>query len=368
MSLIEIISLDSQLENRVVLAPRLNGNFGILKSGADAAESEVKKLEANKLDADGSNITSESRQIATGIVGGLGGAGIAGAVNRFGVGAARNFIGRGALREALEDAAAGRAVRDVDFGHVTRQQMDEINRIPGLAENAIMRDGRLVIPAENVKHIYNNRINRDGLSSDEVVNLLQNTMHGRSRISGGGNPYSAMMSYPENPTGYSILLPNANNTGINQVDNVIRTKNANQLANRIERNSSGLGGRNLPPSTTQENFRSMRFSARQPADGSIVPQTDGIVNRNLISGLADNNKTKTLINSVQAGNENIAQQSSVLNEAFQKRRMTGFMDPEIKESIKLPQTRKAEINYENFMNTNRDMRLLEQSLFGSCLD
>ena len=63
MALIEIISQDSQLENRAVLAPKLNDNFNILKAGADSAEAEIAKLDENKLDADGGNITQELRRV-----------------------------------------------------------------------------------------------------------------------------------------------------------------------------------------------------------------------------------------------------------------------------------------------------------------
>ena len=302
------------------------------------------------------NPESTAGQIATALAGGVTGAGFASAVNRGAIGVGKNFIGQIDLSDALRDISKGRSARDIDFGRVTKAKIDEINSVPGLADNVRMENNRIFIPAEKVQHIYDSRIAGNNMSRKQVIDTLQNVFHGKNATaSSGGNPYSVMMSNTNDPSGYGILLPNYNKTGQNAIDTVIRD-NPKRVQSKINRNNSRLDGRSSPSSSLSEDSPGTRFSSVQPASTLNIAQNPENVNQNIINALTDNNKTRKLVMAVQSGEDDIAQTAgNIVEDLTRKQASGGKANPAFNDSIKTPELRKAQQNYDDFITKNRDL-------------
>lgn len=261
-------------------------------------------------------------KIATGIAGGIAGAGVAGAINRFGPGAARNFIGRNALRNELENAATGRNVSDVPFGRMDKDIVSTINNMPELADNVIMNGNSVIIPARTVQKLYDKRVIGDKIAPDDLVDAAQHIFYGKgSSVTPSGNHNSVIFANKDTPSGYGIILPNKNDTGINAIETVIRAK-PERIDTVINEANSRLDGRNGPSSPVINNngARDLRISGLQPTDNTTIStKSANVKNRQqalrTLEKLLGRNRLNELVDTAQRqgvplidiGSENINQ-------------------------------------------------------------
>jgi hypothetical protein len=72
----------------------------------------------------------------------------------------------------LSEALANQEFVDLDFGVLGGKQLSRLNEIREGLGQEILQDDRLVIPAAVVRKLYENRILRDGMSPDDVADVV----------------------------------------------------------------------------------------------------------------------------------------------------------------------------------------------------
>lgn len=171
--------------------------------------------------------------------------------------------------QQLKNAANNKPVTDISMGKISKKDMNIVNSLTGLDDQAKMQNRNIIMPASTVNHIYDNRIQNNKITPKDMTTLVKNVLYGDKNITLGGNPYSLTFANTNEPSGYGIIIPNVNNTGKNYISNVIRAR-PNRVEKIIERNR--LGGREQPPSADEILGRSTRFSALQPVYDSNINQ------------------------------------------------------------------------------------------------
>ena len=249
------------------------------------------------------NPESTMGKIATGLVGGIGGAGLKSGI-KSGVKSTmasplgqkagnvfNNFqVNQGAkkLQNMLEH---GDGFMDVNFGRISPSRLDEVNSFRNLENVTKIKNGRVVIPKDRVQHLYEERILRNRYSPQEVLDVLKSAIHGKESVVSQGNlpQYQGILNIGENRTNAAIIGRHRD-TGQTMVKTGYkkdtRDINKSNFPDVVE--TAPLGG-NKPPSHAS--------SKRSPA----VEQSSTLqgVNRN-ISPIQGNVKRDNLIRALKA--------------------------------------------------------------------
>ncbi|MDR1361373.1 MAG: hypothetical protein LBJ18_03685 [Rickettsiales bacterium] len=138
-------------------------------------------------------------KIATGVVGGgLGAAGLA-AVNRGAVGIGKNIIGKTTLSEALRDAERNtkprfydkllgenamtrRELEEVPFGQLSQARLDELNGLRNLNSLIKVDNGRISVPSDRVKHLYESRSVDPNYSPRKLSEIINDAIYSDNSI------------------------------------------------------------------------------------------------------------------------------------------------------------------------------------------
>lgn len=76
---------------------------------------------------------------------------------------------------------------DIDYGRFERRMLAALNKIRLENGEALMKDNKLMIPKNVVKHIYERRVEGNGMSPERVARMLKEAFHGKGNIVGQGN-------------------------------------------------------------------------------------------------------------------------------------------------------------------------------------
>lgn len=84
---------------------------------------------------------------------------------------------RSAEHRRLSEALRNQTFDDVDFGTLSRKQFERLNGIRSRLGQEIFRDGNLVVPANVVRKLYEQRVVRDGMTPDQVADVVYSVFH-----------------------------------------------------------------------------------------------------------------------------------------------------------------------------------------------
>ena len=243
------------------------------------------------------NPESTMGKIATGLVGGIGGAGLKSGI-KSGVKSTmasplgqkagnvfNNFqVNQGAkkLQNMFEH---GDGFRDVNFGRIKSEMVNEVNalREQGLVQ---LKDGNLVIPSNVAKHLYERRILGNGYSPDEVTNMLQNAFYGKGSVASSTKyPHiQAVVNQGKEPADIGFIGVNPQ-TGGTVVKGGYRRERG-LLSDRFSEAKNTLDGRGIPSSLSQEKPAvAAPLSALQGVNRNISPIQGNVKRDNLIRAL-----------------------------------------------------------------------------------
>lgn len=230
-------------------------------------------------------------KIASALAGGTLGAGAVSATSAFGPGVVRNFIGRNALREELANALAGRPVSDVNFGILPRKKLSEINHIRDMENVPRIESGRVVIPEDRVRHLYEKRRLKDKYLPQEIANTLNDALFNKkTQISRGRYPtLQTMFSQDGHLVNVGIIGKNKNAQNV-----FIKTGYKKDLS---DVKTGALDGRRVPssdPLTRTQSASGSRqvdhLSARQSPVDNIMGYA-----RDFVKQFAENPTIEMLI-------------------------------------------------------------------------
>ena len=101
---------------------------------------------------------------------------------------------RTSFQQNLSQALQDQNFADINFGTLSKSKFDKINEIRGGLGVEVLTDRNLVIPANVVKKLFDKRMVQDGMSADEVADLVHSLFHSRkTKITGSKHKHIQTM-------------------------------------------------------------------------------------------------------------------------------------------------------------------------------
>lgn len=88
--------------------------------------------------------------------------------------------------KALIHQLTSKEFDDIDYGRFERRMLAALNKIRLENGETLMKDNKLMIPKNVVKHIYEGRVAHDKLLPEKVAQILKEVFHGKGNIVGQG--------------------------------------------------------------------------------------------------------------------------------------------------------------------------------------
>lgn len=139
------------------------------------------------------------------------------------------------LSQALED----QNFADINFGTLSKSKFDKINEIRDGLGVEVLTDRNLVIPKNVVKKLYEKRMVQDGMSADEVADLVHSLFHSRkTKITGSKHKHiQTMLNMRDELSRVGFISSNpANNETVVKSARIGRTKD---VAKELRKSAQG---------------------------------------------------------------------------------------------------------------------------------
>jgi hypothetical protein len=93
-------------------------------------------------------------------------------------------------QQNLSQALENQNFADINFGTLSKSKFDKINEIRGGLGVEVLTDRNLVLPKKVVKKLYDKRMVENGMSADQVADLVYSLFHSRkTKITGSKNKH-----------------------------------------------------------------------------------------------------------------------------------------------------------------------------------
>lgn len=258
---------------------------------------------------------------------------------------------RKGLKEFVNQLEKNDNYSDVNLGNVDDRIATDINAIRNAENVSPINSSKVVVTPDGIRHI---KASRDNYTNDQIVSTLDNSLFSKNNVVARGNkPENQIVFDNSNPANKAVVSRN-NETGDIYLVSGMKDKT---LGKKIKNS----GGRPTPPYAVDNNVTkpavgaNFRFSSSY--DNNIAQNIEN-VNKNygsksFVEALADKDKSKILKNAVMSGEEGLAENARVLQDAL-ARRKAGMYDDELENLIKIPELRSAETRYATFLNEKGD--------------
>lgn len=128
---------------------------------------------------------------------------------------------------------------DINFGTLSKSKFDKINEIRDGLGVEVLTDRNLVIPKNVVKKLYEKRMVQDGMSADEVADLVHSLFHSRkTKITGSKHKHiQTMLNMRDELSRVGFISSNpANNETVVKSARIGRTKD---VAKELRKSAQG---------------------------------------------------------------------------------------------------------------------------------
>ena len=117
---------------------------------------------------------------------------------------------RSAEHRRLSEALQKQTFDDVNFGTLSPKQFARLNEIRSRLGQEIFRDGNLVVPANVVRKLYQQRVLRDGMTPDQVADVVYSVFHSsKSRPASAKYPHiQALINARESLSNIGFIAAN----------------------------------------------------------------------------------------------------------------------------------------------------------------
>ena len=86
------------------------------------------------------------------------------------------------IREELTKIFENKEIKKIDFGELSQNKLEEINKLRQEENIELLQDNRLVIPAAVVKKLIDERIINEGMEPERLADLLIDVFHNKESV------------------------------------------------------------------------------------------------------------------------------------------------------------------------------------------
>ena len=277
---------------------------------------------------------------------------------------ATRYLGK---RKLAKQLAKGSDFEDVNLGNIDDELATRLNQVRNAENVSPVESARVVIPRNNVEHIYQRRIADNKYTPDDMAGVVENALFGKNIHVVKGNLPQYQIIYDSSNPANKVVVGKHRDTG----DVFIKTA---MKDSGLSKKNKTLDGRTFPSfavdSTVTGNSnipspQHVRFSVFQGLNENIIPQNMSAVNpafkRSFVEALADENKRRTMRNAVMSGAEDLSERAKILSDRLE-RRNGGMYDADFEQVIKTPELSRAEEKYAGFMAKNGGQMMPEEKV------
>lgn len=243
----------------------------------------------------------------------------------------------------------------VQYGTMTDARVGQINDAIGSER---LSGGSVTVPSP--KHLLEQRVEKNGLTSDEVVDLLNSTIHGKdAKVTKAREPRQAIIKPRENSSAVTIIEPKDDGSGVNVITTGIRNNRGLKNSSLVERQTS-----TLPQS---ENELSASLAGSKGTSGlqgarDIIQQNEYNVNKNkFINSLSDQDNTETMIKGVKSGDKITRENATTLIKDIDDMR-SGKPNEDLRRDLTTEEMYKVQDDYARFDASNGRKTVPQQSI------